>query len=214
MPINVVLADKFKIIRDSVKYKLEYDKDIKIVGNTDNGYECLNLINKYNPNVIVLDTELESLSGLKVLGIMKEQDLYNKVLFMSGETDMSIFNQALQMGCDGFVTKNVDCNELKKAIYSVYKGEKYIQNDLKDFLKEKVEPTKVNEKLASLTKRELEILKLLASGLTNKEISAHFDISDRTVKNHIFSLFKKIQVNDRTQAAVYAIRNGVVNVNR
>ena len=73
---------------------------------------------------------------------------------------------------------------------------------------------KKNEKIANLTKRELDILKLLAEGLTNKEISETFKISDRTVKNHIFSLFRKIQVNDRTQAAVYAIKNGIVDITK
>lgn len=214
MPINIVIANKQTLTRDVLKYRLEVDNDIKIVGDTDNGFECLNLVNKLKPNVLILDTELNSFDGLKVLNLMKEQGLYNKVLFLSDNDDSKIVRKALDIGCDGYVTKDIDYNEFKKAIYSVYKGDRYIQSNLKEILKEPISGGSSGDKVMTLTKRELEILKLIAAGLTNKEISAHFDISDRTVKNHIFSIFKKIQVSDRTQAAVYAIRNGIVDVQK
>ena len=212
MPINVVLADDKKLLRDLLKYRLEVDHDIKVVGETDNGYECLSLINKSNPSVVIMDTDLKSLDGLKVLSIMKEQSLVNKVLFVSSTDDADEFSKAVELGCDGFITKFTDFAEVRKAVYAVYRGDSYYQENLKYILTRKKPTLSKNDKISNLTKRELEILKLLAGGLTNKEISEHFKISDRTVKNHIFSLFRKIQVNDRTQAAVYAIKNGIVDI--
>lgn len=214
MPINVVLADNHKMIRDVLKYRLEADHDIKVVGDTDNGYECLSLVNKNNPNVVIMDTCLRSLDGFKVFGIMREQSLYNKVLFLADSDNSDNLMKAVDMGCDAYLTKDGDFAELKKAIYSVYRGDTYIQENLRQVLINRNSAVKKNEKIANLTKRELDILKLLAEGLTNKEISETFKISDRTVKNHIFSLFRKIQVNDRTQAAVYAIKNGIVDITK
>ena len=214
MPINVVLADNHKMIRDVLKYRLEADHDIKVVGDTDNGYECLSLVNKNNPNVIIMDTCLRSLAGFKVFGIMREQSLYNKVLFLADSDNSDNLMKAVDMGCDAYLTKDGDFAELKKAIYSIYRGDTYIQENLRQLLVNRNSAVKKNEKIANLTKRELDILKLLAEGLTNKEISETFKISDRTVKNHIFSLFRKIQVNDRTQAAVYAIKNGIVDITK
>jgi len=211
MPINVLIADKKKLIRDVLKYRLESDEEIRVVGETDNGYECLNITNKCNPNIIISDTDLNSLNGLKVLEIMKDQSLRNKFLFMSGEFNKKIYERAIELGCDGFITKDADFFELKKAIYSVYNGERYIQTDLKEFYINETSKRNVSDE-DSLTKREIDILKLIAHGLSNKDISEQYNISDRTVKNHVCSIFKKLHVNDRTQAAVYAIRKGIVEL--
>ena len=145
---------------------------------------------------------------------MREQSLYNKVLFLADSDNSDNLMKAVDMGCDAYLTKDGDFAELKKAIYSIYRGDTYIQENLRQLLVNRNSAVKKNEKIANLTKRELDIIKLLAEGLTNKEISETFKISDRTVKNHIFSLFRKIQVNDRTQAAVYAIKNGIVDITK
>ena len=112
---------------------------------------------------------------------------------------------------DGYLLKDAGSAELRKAILSIYQGEKYIQPELTPLLNQKlVEKESDLDKLHSLTKRELQILKLIAEGLFNKEIAVKLHISERTVKNHVSNIFKKIKVNDRTQAAVFAIKNNLI----
>ena len=121
--------------------------------------------------------------------------------------------KSLDIGVEGYLLKDAGSAELKKAIFSVYNNDKYIQPELAPMLNQKlVERESDLDKIHSLTKREMQILKLIAEGLFNKEIGDRLNISERTVKNHVFNLFKKIGAADRTQAAVFAIRNNVVDV--
>ena len=121
--------------------------------------------------------------------------------------------KAVDIGIDGYVLKDSESSELKKAIFAIVDGETYIQPSLIPALNSKmIEKDKDGTKIDLLTRRELEVLKLLAVGMYNKEVAEKLDISERTVKNHVSNIFKKIEVTDRTQAAVFAIRNNLVEV--
>jgi DNA-binding NarL/FixJ family response regulator len=122
--------------------------------------------------------------------------------------------RAVEIGVNGYVLKDSDSSLLKKAIFSVYRGETFIQPELAPMLKAKLDEknTMVSSLDYDLTKREIEVLKLLAEGLFNKEIAYMLAISEKTVKNHVSNIFKKINVSDRTQAAVYAIKNNLVEL--
>jgi two-component system response regulator DegU len=114
---------------------------------------------------------------------------------------------------DGYILKDSESAELKKAIFSIVEGENYIQPSLIPSLNSKmIEKNRDEGKIESLTKRELEVLKLLAVGMYNKEVAEKLNISERTVKNHVSNIFKKIEVTDRTQAAVFAIRNNLIEL--
>ena len=120
-------------------------------------------------------------------------------------------NAAVELACDGYIIKDCDVSILKKAIYTIYDGDRYIQPELQEQLEKSIElKTNITDKLNELTRREIEVLKLLAEGMFNKEIAVRLHISERTVKNHVSNLFKKIKVNDRTQAAVFAIKNSLI----
>ena len=122
--------------------------------------------------------------------------------------------KAVDIGIDGYLLKDADSKELKRAITSVSSGEKFIQPSLIPLLNSKLIARDLDkEKLEKLSSREIEVLKLVSVGMFNKEIGKKLDISERTVKNHMSNIFKKIECTDRTQAAVFAIRNGLVNVN-
>ena len=117
------------------------------------------------------------------------------------------------MGCDGFILKDSDFDTLKKAIFSVYSGETYIEPSLMPLLNSSLaERDVLKEKVSDLTRREMEVLKMIASGAFNKEIALTLNISERTVKNHVSNIFKKIGVSDRTQAAVFAIKNNIISI--
>lgn len=214
MPINVLVADDHAIIREGLKSILESNGDISVIGEATDGFECLNAISKLNPNVVILDIGMPKCDGLKVLQIMKDQKMSTKALIFTSKEEPDFLMRAVDMGCDGFVLKSSDSTVLRKAIHAVYNGEMYIQPSLMPMLNESISTRDTAiDKLNDLTRREIDVLKLLAEGLFNKEIASRLNISERTVKNHVSNIFKKISVSDRTQAAVFAIKNNIIRIN-
>lgn len=213
MTINILIADDHLMVREGLKQILEFDGDIKVIGEAGDGYECLNVINKQNPDIILLDINMPNLDGLEVLSIMKEHYLMNKVIVLTIHNEIEYLIKAMDLGCDGYVLKDSNSATLKKAIFAVYGGEAYIEPALTPLLNASLaERDVMKDKLNELTKRELEVLKLIANGLFNKEIALALAISERTVKNHVSNIFRKISVADRTQAAVFAIRNKLIDI--
>lgn len=213
MPINILLADDHQIVREGIRQLLELDGTIKIVAEASDGYECLNMINKKDPDIVLLDINMPNLDGLQVLSIMKQQKLKNKVIVLTINKEVEYLIEALDLGCKGYVLKDSSSSTLKNAIYEVNSGSTFIEPCLTPLLNANLaERDIMNEKVGVLTKREIEVLKLVASGLFNKEIASKLDISERTVKNHISNIFRKIDVSDRTQAAVFAIKNKIIDM--
>ena len=200
MSVNILLADDHLMVREGLKQVLELDHDIDVISEASDGYECLNLINKTHPDVVLLDINMPNLDGLQVLSIMKQQKMKSKVIMLTIHKDVDYLIEALDAGCDGYVLKDSDSETLKKAIFDVYNGETFIEPSLTVLLN------------SSLAERDVEVLKLIASGMFNKEIASTLCISERTVKNHVSNIFKKIEVSDRTQAAVFAIKNNLVDI--
>jgi DNA-binding NarL/FixJ family response regulator len=213
MPIKVILADDHSMIREGIKQLLEISGEIQVIGEAADGIECLNLLKKMKADILLLDINMPKMNGLQVLEKINKGQTDTKVLMLTVHNEIEYLIKAIDIGIDGYLLKDTGSAELKKAIFSIYNGEKYIQPELTPLLNQKlVEKESDLDKLHSLTKRELQILKLIAEGLFNKEIGDRLDISERTVKNHVFNLFKKIDAADRTQAAVFAIRNNVVEI--
>ncbi len=213
MPINIVIADDHAMVREGLRQILELDGTIKVVGEANDGYECLNIVNKTNPDVILMDINMPNLDGLQVLKIMRQQKMNNKVIMLTIHNDVDYLIKALDVQCNGYVLKDSDSDTLKNAIIAVNNGETFIEPDMTAQLNASLAKRDVmKEKLNELTKREIEVLKLIAKGMLNKEIASYLQISERTVKNHVSNIFKKISVSDRTQAAVFAIKNNLVDI--
>ena len=152
-------------------------------------------------------------NGLEVLKSLKSRRSKLKVLVLTVHNEIEYLMKAVDIGVNGYVLKDSESAELKKAIFTVADGETYIQPSLIPALNAKmIETNKDAEKIKNLTKRELDVLKLLAVGMFNKEVGKRLEISERTVKNHVSNIFKKLGVTDRTQAAVFAIRNNLVQI--
>lgn len=213
MIINVIIADDHAMVREGLKQILELDGSIKVIGEASDGYECLNLVNKLNPDIILLDINMPNLDGLQVLKIMRQQKMMHKVIVLTIHNDVDYLIKALDVECNGYVLKDSDSDTLKNAIMTVYSGETFIEPQLTQLLNSNLAKRDVmKEKLNELTKREIEVLKLVANGMLNKEIAATLSISERTVKNHVSNIFRKIEVSDRTQAAVFAIKNNLIDI--
>lgn len=212
MSIDIIIADDHKMVREGIIQLLELDGDIKVIAEASDGIECLNKIDELNPEVLLLDINMPKMNGLEVLQEIKTSKRDIKVLILTIHNEIEYLLKAVSIGVDGYVLKDSDSSILKSAIFTVYNGETYIQPSLTPLLKENALRFESNQQAELLTKREIEVLELLAEGLFNKEIAYKLLISEKTVKNHVSNIFKKIKVSDRTQAAVYAIKNNIVDI--
>lgn len=211
--IQVMMADDHMMVREGVKALLEIDGDIKVTAQANDGVECLKILEEVSPDVLLLDINMPKLDGLAVLDTVKRTKPGLKVIVLTIHNEGEYLYSAYEKGADGYVLKDSGSDILKRAIRVVHQGEQYIEPILMPRLKERIENNKNPEKKEDkLSKREFEILKLVAVGMYNKEIADQLSISEKTVKNHMSSIFRKIKVSDRTQAAVYAIRNNYVRL--
>lgn len=208
-----MIADDHSMIREGLKQLLELDDNLKVVAEAADGIEALKKLDDYNVDVLLLDINMPNMNGLETLKHIRINNFDIKVLILTIHNEIDYLMKAVDIGCDGYVLKDSDSNLLRKAIYTVYEGEKFVQPSLTPMLNASLASrTNIDAKLNELTRREIEVLKLIAEGLFNKEIASRLEISERTVKNHVSNIFKKIEVSDRTQAAVFAIKNNLINL--
>lgn len=213
MAIKIMIADDHSMIREGLKSLLELEGDIQVVAEAEDGVDCLEKLKICTPDVLLLDINIPRKNGLEVLQTLKSSKSKVKVLVLTVHNEVEYLMKAVDIGVDGYILKDSESAELKKAIFSIVEGENYIQPSLIPALNSKmIEKNRDEGKIESLTKRELEVLKLLAVGMYNKEVAEKLNISERTVKNHVSNIFKKIEVTDRTQAAVFAIRNNLIEL--
>lgn len=211
--IRVMITDDHSLIREGLKQLLEFDGSIEVVGEASNGVECLEKLEKCNPEVLLLDINMPEKNGIEVLKQMKVEDSKVRVLILTVHNEMDYLMKAVDIGVDGYILKDSESAELKKAIKAVRDGENYIQPSLIPALNSQLLNRDTDkDKISLLTNRELEVLVQVANGMFNKEIATNLNISERTVKNHISNIFKKIDVSDRTQAAVFAIKNNIIKL--
>ena len=213
MSIRVMLVDDHVLMREGIHQLLEFDGTISVVAEANNGIECLDKLKNDVPDVLLLDINMPKMNGIEVLEEIRKRNISVKVLILTVHNEIDYLIKAVDIGVDGYILKDTESAELKKAINAVVSGESYIQPNLIPALNSKlVSRDNDKDKIDSLTKRELEVLIQVANGMFNKEIAMSLNISERTVKNHISNIFKKIDVSDRTQAAVFAIKNDIIRL--
>ena len=211
--IKAMIVDDHIMVRESIKYFLEMDGDIKDIDEASDGIDCIEKLKKLSPDILLLDINMPNMNGIEVLKKMKEEDKLVKILLFTAYEKTDFLLQAFDLGVDGYILKKSNSKELKKAINIIISGDSYIQPSLLPLLNSRLISRNLEQKkIKLLTKREMEILIQVAGGMFNKEIAINLNISERTVKNHLSNIFKKIDVSDRTQAAVFAIRNNIVQL--
>ena len=211
--VKVMIADDHVLMREGIKQLLEFDGTVEVIAEASDGLDCLDKLRNVKPDVLLLDINMPNMNGIEVLQRIREYGFPIKVMMLTVHNEVEYLVKAVDIGADGYILKDSGSAELKKAIYIVMTGENYIQPSLIPALNSRlVARDEDKEKIESLTKRELEVLIQVANGMFNKEIATSLDISERTVKNHISNIFKKIDVADRTQAAVFAIKNNLIKL--
>ena len=213
MSIKVMLADDHVLMREGIRQLLEFDGTISVIAEANNGVECMEQLLSVHPDILLLDINMPNLDGLQVLNIIKTQKMDCKVIVLTIHNEIEYLIKAIDFNCDGYILKDSDFDTLKNAIMTVYEGQTYIEPTLVPLLNVRLaERDLMKDKSKELTRREVEVLKMIASGSSNKEIASTLSISERTVKNHVSNIFKKIDVSDRTQAAVFAIKNDIIKL--
>lgn len=209
--INVMLVDDHNMVREGIKQLIETEDDIKVIAQACNGNQAIEMANIYKPDIILMDINMPEKNGIEAIKEIKSTDEDCKIIVLTIHHEREYLLKTIELGAQGYVLKDSDHNILISAIRMVNNGETFIQpNMLMDVVKA-YENKKNDRQLRgnNLTERELEVLELIADGLVNKNIAKTLFISEKTVKNHISNIFKKINVTDRTQAAIYAFKNDI-----
>lgn len=209
--IRIIIVDDHDLIREGINRILSFEDDLIILGEGKNGKEGLDIIKELNPDIVILDINMPIMNGIETLENIKKYDENIKVIMLTVEKDRRTINKAIDIGADAYILKESDINEIINAIRLVNSGEKYIDKTLVKIIfsgiKNKYDRAK--NILDTLTDRELNVLLGISTGLRNKEIAEKLFLSEKTIKNYVTNVFRKISVEDRVQATIFAINNNI-----
>ncbi|SNS86143.1 two component transcriptional regulator, LuxR family [Anaerovirgula multivorans] len=211
--IRILVVDDHSLVRQGLKQILELEKDIEVIGQAGDGEEAISKVQALKPDIVLLDINMPKLNGIHTLRRLKDMDSTIRVIMLTFHEDKEYLFETINLGANGYVLKDAESDSLIKAIRDVFNGNSYIHPSIAtDLVKEFNNRGIKDDEDMRLTKREYEVLTLIAEGLNNKEIACSLYISEKTVKNHVSNIFKKINVNDRTQAAIYAYKHNIKKI--
>ena len=208
-PIRVVLADDHPVVRSGIRNLLERAVDISVVGEASTGGEALRLVEEVNPDVLLLDMELPEIKGIEVAQRLKQSGSPVKILVLSAHDDTLYIRELLESGAAGYLVKEEAPETIVDAVRGVAHGEQ-------GWVSRKIAAQMVTwmrgdeEGEVKLTPREMDVLRLVVEGKTNQNIGVLLGISEKTVEKYLYAIFNKLEVTSRVEAAVYAVREGLV----
>ncbi|WP_282034950.1 response regulator [Metabacillus indicus] len=211
MGIRLLIADDHKVVRRGLHFFLKTQKDIDIVGEAENGQEAVELVRSLNPDVILMDLSMPVMDGVEATREIRTFNQEIKVIILTSYADQDHVIPAIQAGASGYQLKDVEPDELVHTIREVLKGESKLHPKVTSHVMSHLMQTnqKGQKPLTPLTNRENDVLKEIAKGRSNKEIAAALYITEKTVKTHVSNILSKLELADRTQAALYAVKNGL-----
>ncbi len=227
MKTSIVIIDDHQLFREGVKRILDFESSFEVVAEGDDGDEALALVQAHNPDVVIMDINMPNINGVEATRQLIDANPNTKVIILSIHDDESYVTHALKSGANGYLLKEMDADSLVEAVKVVADGGSYLHpkvthNLVKEFRRLSadgqangvggIQTIEIRRPLHILTRRECEVLQLLADGKSNRGIGDALYISEKTVKNHVSNILQKMNVNDRTQAVVVAIKNGWVEV--
>lgn len=212
MGIRILIADDHNIVRRGLAFFLKTQEDFEIAGEAKNGQEAVSLAAELNPDIILMDLDMPVMDGISATAKIKENQPDMKIMILTSFSDQNHVIPAIEAGATGYQLKDIEPDELAASIRRLCSGENQLHPKATSHLLSQLSGSKrdARKQLDELTKRELEVLKEIASGKSNKEISSALFITEKTVKTHVSSILAKLELADRTQAALYAVRNGLV----
>jgi DNA-binding NarL/FixJ family response regulator len=221
---KIVIVDDHPLFRQGIRWSLDAEPDLEVVGEAENGQEAIKLTERLVPEIVLVDINLPGLNGIEVTRVLKRHHPHLSVIIVSVYEEDEHLLQAIKAGASAYSSKDVHPRELLSIIHRVARGDNLINEYIlarpevaRRVLHQFRELAAADDDqagilFAPLTSREIEILDCIARGLSNKEIANELSISSQTVKNHITSILRKLQVNDRTMAVMYAIQKGWIKM--
>ncbi|QIZ06095.1 response regulator transcription factor [Priestia megaterium] len=213
MSIRVLIVDDHHVVRRGLVFFLRTQKDLEIIGEAANGKEAVEQAKLLKPDIILMDLMMPEMDGIQATKIIKQEQPDIKIMMLTSFSDQDHVIPALEAGASGFQLKDIQPDELVTSIKKIIGGENQLHPKATSHLLANLSNKNKQEKnlLAELTKRELDVLKEISNGKSNKEIAASLFITEKTVKTHVSNLLSKLELADRTQAALYAVRNQLVD---
>lgn len=210
MAIRIVIVDDHEIVREGLRALFLGQRDFEVVAEAGNGEEAEAQCRKHKPDVALLDLRMPKVGGKEAISSIKVASPTTNVLVLTSYLEPGIVREVLKAGALGFMLKDVARHELLDAIRSTAEGKSVLHADAQQQLVSEVSGKKESSPLEGLTSRELDILRLIASGRSNKEIANDLSLTEGTVKGYVSNVLAKLGVQDRTQAALLAVREGVL----
>ncbi|MER6914977.1 response regulator transcription factor [Streptomyces sp. NPDC000594] len=207
--IRVLLVDDHQVVRRGLRTFLEIQDDIEVVGEAGDGAEGVARAEELGPDVVLMDVKMPGTDGIEALRRLRALNNPARVLIVTSFTEQRTVIPALRAGASGYVYKDIDPEALAGAIRSVHAGHVLLQPEVAGALLAQEEQTPGTGRGGTLTEREREVLGLIADGRSNREIARALVLSEKTVKTHVSNILMKLDLADRTQAALWAVRNGL-----
>ncbi|WP_027405912.1 response regulator transcription factor [Anaerovibrio sp. RM50] len=222
MAIRVLIADDHALLRQGLKRVLNFEDDIEVVGETEDGQETLARTLVLQPDILLLDLNMPGLNGLDVASQLQAAKCSTKIIALTIHDNDNYVLEMLKNGASGYLLKDVEPDMLIKAIHTVSEGGAYIYPELAERIfgsivvdediNEKAKELWRNGRGERLTARELDVLSCIAKGFSNQDIAQALFVSEKTVKNHLTNIFRKLNVNDRTQALIYVLKHNIMKL--
>jgi len=203
--VRILVVDDHPVVRDGLRLMLETQHDMKVVAEAGSGEAAIAAYAEHKPDVVVMDLRLPGMSGAEAAAALRRDHPTARIIILTSFGQDADIQASLRAGVRAYLRKDVDRSELMNVIRTVNSGGRYLPAEIRERLAE-VPP------LSDLTKREVEVLERIATGMTNKEIGAALSISEDTVKLHVKNLFGKLDVTDRTQAVAVAAKRGILRL--
>ncbi|AZU59952.1 response regulator [Neobacillus mesonae] len=209
MNIRILIADDHHVVRRGLVFFLRTQKGLEIVGEAANGKEAVEMAGSLKPDIILMDLVMPEMDGIEATRMIKKNQPEIKIMMLTSFSDQDHVIPALEAGASGYQLKDIQPDELVASIKKIISGENQLHPKATSHLLASLSNKNNSKKnlIEELTKRELDVLKEIAKGKSNKEIAASLFITEKTVKTHVSNLLAKLELADRTQAALYAVRN-------
>ncbi|MFO7680779.1 MAG: response regulator transcription factor [Chloroflexota bacterium] len=208
-PVKVMIVDDHAIVREGLTMLLSEEADIEVVGEARNGVDALTRINHLQPHVVLMDLVMPEMDGIAATAQIRQKYPHCQVLVLTSFAEDQRVPDAIQAGAIGYLLKDVLRADLLQAIHAAARGQPTLHPEAQRQLMQQVITPILPNLLETLTERETDVLRLIARGHSNKEIAATLHLTEGTVKGYVSAILGKLQVADRTQAALYAVKHGV-----
>ena len=222
MSIDIIIADDHAILRSGIRKVLEFEDDFTVVAEATNGLEAIEKTLELEPDILLLDINMPIKNGFETVTELVNKKIDTKIIILTINNDENYVKKKKKNGASGYLLKDIEPPMLIKAIRKIHQGENYIYPEIArqifgdvDFSGDMAKTAELilkQRRCERLTARELDVLQCICKGMSNQEIAKELFVSEKTVKNHLTNIFRKINVNDRTQALLYVLKNKIMTI--